>query len=156
MVIIFETFWYFIKFFFDRKWNIALLVISMVYIRDAFYLNMLTNMLIIFSNEIYKEFWINVASQLLRGEGWWRVKERRYDLMQQYRTWSLRTDTGCYLFAYSHSFYSFHIAQFIYSSHIAKSNSFISSFISISVILQIIVHLIQIHHIWFCLYCIVF
>ena len=46
---------------------------SMAYIRDAFYLNMLTNMLIIFSNEICKELGINVASQLLRGEGWWRV-----------------------------------------------------------------------------------
>ena len=45
---------------------------------------------------------------------------------------------------------------FIYSFHVPKSNSFISSFISILFILQIIVHLIHIHHIWFYSCCIVF
>ena len=37
-----------------------------------------------------------------------------------------------------------------------KFNSFISSFISISFILQVTVHFIYIHHVWFCLNCIVF
>ena len=52
------------------------------------------------------------------------------------------------------SFLSFtKVHLFIYAP---KSSSFISSFISISFILKIIVHLIHIHHIWFCSYCIVF
>ena len=37
-----------------------------------------------------------------------------------------------------------------------KFNSFISPFISISFILQVTVHFIYIHHVWFCLHCIVF
>ena len=52
------------------------------------------------------------------------------------------------------SFISFtKVHLFIYAP---KSNSFISSFISISFISKIIVHLIHIHHIWFYLYCIIF
>ena len=52
------------------------------------------------------------------------------------------------------SFISFtKVHLFIYAP---KSNSFTSSFISISFILQIIVHLIHIHHIWFYSCCIVF
>ena len=53
----------------------------------------------------------------------------------------------------------FHLIHFVYQSssiHAPKSNSFISSFISTSFILQIIVHLIHVHHIWFCSYCIIF
>ena len=46
--------------------------------------------------------------------------------------------------------------SFIFSLHVPKSNLFISLFISISFILQIIVHLIHTQHIWFCSYCIVF
>ena len=49
----------------------------------------------------------------------------------------------------------FHHIHLIYqrsshSFHVPKSNSFTSPFISISSILQIIVQLIHIHHIWFC------
>ena len=40
--------------------------------------------------------------------------------------------------------------------YVPQSNSFISSFISISFISQIIAHLIHIHHIWFYSYCIIF
>ena len=39
---------------------------------------------------------------------------------------------------------------------ISCTNAFISSFLSISFILQIMVHLIHIHHIWFCSYHILF
>ena len=60
---------------------------------------------------------------------------------------SLTIFAKCYIFALSFSSHSFHVP---------KSNSFISSFISISFILQIIVHLIHIHHIWFYSYCIAF
>ena len=48
------------------------------------------------------------------------------------------------------------LVTFISFIYAPKSNSFISSFISISFILQIIVHLIHIHHIWFYSYCIIF
>ena len=53
----------------------------------------------------------------------------------------------CYIFAQSPSSYSFHVP---------KSISFISLFISISFISQVIVHLIQIHYIWLYSYCIKF
>ena len=49
-----------------------------------------------------------------------------------------------------------HTPKFICSCYAPKSNSFILSFISISFILQIIVNLIHIYHIWFCSYSIVF
>ena len=52
------------------------------------------------------------------------------------------------------SFLSFtKVHLFIYAP---KSSSFISSFISISFISKIKVHLIHIHHIWLYLYCIIF
>ena len=51
---------------------------------------------------------------------------------------------------------SSHIPKFICSFHVPKFNSFILPVISISFILQIIVHLIHIRHIWFYSYCIAF
>ena len=61
----------------------------------------------------------------------------------------------------THSPSHFHLIHFIYQSsshsfYVPKSNSFISSFISISFILHIIVYLIHIYRIWFYSYCIVF
>ena len=50
------------------------------------------------------------------------------------------------------SFTKVHYSSF----HVTNFNTFISSFISISFILQKIIHFIHIHHIWFCSYCIAF
>ena len=70
------------------------------------------------------------------------------------------------VFSYVQGHQLLHICLVIFISFISftkvhlfilcKSNSFISSFISISFILQIIVHLIHIHHIWFYSCCIIF